>query len=161
MDISSRVWNGNKRTLWLWPGLPTACKEISLVQTLMEWYMVIFCFMVKGVFEHIGRPFTAYGQNKKNPCCHGWDLHFEYSDSQNLLRCLCMSLNLIYFLREEFLANSLCTLLRRKMFQRIQLYRAYPKAALWEGQKARHCDYASLKSLLVIPSCPYFECKSC
>lgn len=64
-EISSRVWNGNKRTLWLWPGLPTACKETSLVQTVMEWYMVIFCFVVKGVFEHIGRPFNSIWSKQK------------------------------------------------------------------------------------------------
>ena len=83
----------------------------------------LFC---DGVFEHIGRPSTAYGQNKKNPCCHSWNLHFKYLDSQNLLRCLCMSLNLIYFLLEEFLANSSCTLLHRKMLQRIQIEAAVP-----------------------------------
>lgn len=84
-------------------------------------YMIIFCFMMKGVFEHIGRPFTAYGQNKKKSLLHGQNLHFEYLDSQNLLRCLCMSLNLIYFLLEEFFARNLRTLLHRKMLQRIQI----------------------------------------
>lgn len=57
-------------------------------------------------------------------------------------------------LPEELLANNLHALLHRKILQRMQmgrLYQAYPRAVVWKGQKACHSDYASLKSLLIIP----------
>lgn len=71
--------------------------------------------------------FRAYGQNKKNACCHIWNLHFKYLNNQTLLRYLHMSLTLIYFLLVECFATNLSALEYRKHLRRIQIRAAVSK----------------------------------
>lgn len=117
-----------------------------------------------GESECIVRPFTAYGQNKKNPSSQCWNLHFEYSDSYNLLRCLCLSLSLnLIYVPEEFLANNLHTLLHRKMLQRIQIEAAVPsipKGCALERAKTLSMWLCLFEKSSYHTSCPRFECKS-